>query len=219
MAWTTHFIIEWPDRREMGLQRRLGSGLSKMAAVFREWNISVFGNLAQRWKALLARLEGVQKAIERRGNPCLYNLENKLSEEYSITLRQGELYWLQKARSKWLSLGDRNTSYFHASTVIRRKRNSVGALQGEDGQWMFDQMSLRAISVQHYISLFKEEEGPMGRYPIAEHFAVMPEEFAKHSMLEVQADDVKKAIFKMGPYKAPGPNGFQPCFFFRISGI
>lgn len=33
--------------------------------------------------------------------------------------------------------------------------------------------------------------------------------------LEVSLEDVRKALFDMGPYKAPGPDRFQPIFFRR----
>ncbi|KAH0969686.1 hypothetical protein GBA52_028478 [Prunus armeniaca] len=33
-----------------------------------------------------------------------------------------ELYWCQRSRVNWLSAGDKNTRFFHLSTIQRRQR-------------------------------------------------------------------------------------------------
>ncbi|KAF7821145.1 reverse transcriptase [Senna tora] len=40
-----------------------------------------------------------------------------------------EEMWASKARMDWLSLGDSNTAFFHASVVMRRRTNKISALK------------------------------------------------------------------------------------------
>ena len=61
----------------------------------------------------MARLVGTQKALASRPNPFHINLQNQLSEEYNLTLQMEEEIWAMKARTNWIILGERNTSYFH----------------------------------------------------------------------------------------------------------
>ena len=46
------------------------------------------------------------------------------------------MLWFQKSREKWVELGDRNTKYFHTSTIIRRCRNRIEALKDNEDRWV-----------------------------------------------------------------------------------
>ncbi|KAJ4843640.1 hypothetical protein Tsubulata_020155 [Turnera subulata] len=85
-----------------------------------KWNWEVFGNIFHRKKVLLARISGIQrlKATARAGY-FLHSLEKELLVEYDRVLAQEEMLWFQKSRSQWVQNGDRNTSFFHTSTLIR----------------------------------------------------------------------------------------------------
>lgn len=43
--------------------------------------------------------------------------------------KQEEFYWGQRSKVKWLTWGDKNTSFFHASIVQRRDRNRLHGLK------------------------------------------------------------------------------------------
>lgn len=43
---------------------------------------------------------------------------------------------VRKSRQAAINDGDRNTRYFHLSTVIRRRRNKIETLQDEYGEWI-----------------------------------------------------------------------------------
>jgi hypothetical protein len=99
----------------------------------------VYGNIFQKKRKVLARLGEIQKAIAVRGNPHLYQLEDDLLAEYNQILRQEEIHWFQKSRCNWISFGDRNTSYFHTKTIIRRQRNKIKALKNELQVWVWEE--------------------------------------------------------------------------------
>ncbi|KAK8669033.1 hypothetical protein V6N13_106474 [Hibiscus sabdariffa] len=78
-----------------------------------EWNRVIFGSLSRRKQAIMARLRGIQKSIDKFRNPFLIHLESKLQLELEQILDQEGLLWKQKSRADWIAFGDRNTSYFH----------------------------------------------------------------------------------------------------------
>ena len=53
------------------------------------------------------------------------------------------MFWFQKSNEKWVKIGDRNTSFFHAQTIVHRKRNKVAGLFLADGSWCVDQEQLK----------------------------------------------------------------------------
>ena len=61
----------------------------------------------------------------------IVGLKRKLVEAY----KREEIYWSQKARIKWLQEGDKNTSFFHASVMSRRKQNRINGLKRRSGEW------------------------------------------------------------------------------------
>ncbi len=51
-------------------------------------------------------------------------------------LEQDELKWRQKSRELWLKEGDRNSKFFHLSTLIRRRKNFINEIKTEHGSWL-----------------------------------------------------------------------------------
>lgn len=103
----------------------------------------VFGNIFDRKFRCLARLGGVQKALQLRPSLKLADLEEALRRELDEVLEQEDIFWSQKSRVTWLTEGERCTKFFHTSTLIRRRQNNILRLKvlGED--WCEDQMVLK----------------------------------------------------------------------------
>lgn len=82
-------------------------------------------------KKLLARIGGIQQALERQPFRSLYRLESNLKKKLEEVLSQKELLWYQKSRRDWITYGDQNTSFFNQKTIIRRARNRITAIKDE----------------------------------------------------------------------------------------
>lgn len=186
--------------------------LGSLAQALQRWNKTVFGNVFQRKRRLLRRLEGIQRAMAQLVTPGLLKLEEKLRDELNETLRQEELVWMLKSRVQWLRDGDRNTKYFHTATLVRRRRNKIMGLLDENGVWVMDQQRLKELAVGFYSSLFRSESCLQEAFPSG-LFPSISEAKLLSLQRECSDDEVKRALFEMGPYKAPGPDGFHAGFF------
>ncbi|XP_031124346.1 uncharacterized protein LOC116027060 [Ipomoea triloba] len=109
------------------------SNVNRVESALTIWNRSVFGNIHRRKKTVLARLSGVQRRLSTAFHRGLAKLEQNLTNEYHEILFQEELLWFQRSREEWINSDDRNTAYYHASTTIRKARNSIKSLRDDLG--------------------------------------------------------------------------------------
>ncbi|KAA3461025.1 reverse transcriptase [Gossypium australe] len=88
----------------------------------------------------------------RTNSPCPFRF---LSVELEGIMDLEESLCRQKARSDWLTLGDRNTNYFHCKTYLRRHFNEIKALKLSDGEWCYDEEMLKAKTILFFKRLVK----------------------------------------------------------------
>ncbi|CAL2229041.1 unnamed protein product [Prunus armeniaca] len=135
----------------------VGSALDKtyyLVQPLKGWNVNVFGHLKKRKACLLARLNGIQKDLCRGSNTFLSKLEISLIEEYNCVLEQEAMLWKQKSRLQWLQEGDRNTKFFHLTTIIRRRRNKIERLKNNEGVWVEEAQDIKGLAMAYFEQLF-----------------------------------------------------------------
>ena len=82
----------------------------------------------------MARLNGIQRVVAVRPSSSLLDLENNLLKKLDVVLGQEQELWALKSRINWMVQGDRNTAFFHVSTLVRRKRNQILAIKNGVGE-------------------------------------------------------------------------------------
>ena len=71
----------------------LGEVVNKFTQAAIRWNVSHFGNIFTRKKNIMARINGIQRALSMRPSAFLVNLENELLKELDQVLNQEEEPW------------------------------------------------------------------------------------------------------------------------------
>ena len=107
----------------------LDENIKDVAASLSKWNKYFFGNFFKNKRRLWARINRVQKHLVEHRTNNLLKLQKKLQKELDLILRQEELYWFQSSREDWLTSGDRNTKFYHASTIVRNSNNDIRAYE------------------------------------------------------------------------------------------
>jgi hypothetical protein len=182
------------------------------ATTLKKWNRDVFGHCQTKIKELNSRIEKMQMQDITEQNA---KHEAALQGELNEWLRRNEVLWRQKSRETWLKDGDKNSKFFHLSTVIRRKRNSIDAIKNGDGEWITCKKDIRNHVVESFQHLFREE---------AVEFPLDLEHLIRPSISEVEnstlckiptPQEIKEVIFGMSNLKAPGPDGLPALFYKR----
>lgn len=91
-------------------------------------------------------------------NPYLALLELELQKEYNNIRDREAIFWKKKSREKWVHDGDRNTKFFHLTTMVRRRRNKIDGLFNSNGDWCVDHAGMKAIAISHFENLFSPHE-------------------------------------------------------------
>lgn len=63
------------------------------------------------------------------------------------------MLFFQKSRVQWIASGDKNTSFYHASVLIRRSKNRIVSLR-INGEWEMNEEVLQNHIRNFYIQLF-----------------------------------------------------------------
>lgn len=159
-TWLSHEKFRSFVEEKWCKNKGLMQALSSLATDLQVWNKEIFGNIFIQKRHLLARIAGVQSSLSSRKDRGLLKLEAKLRLELDEILHREELLWYQKSPVDWLCDGDRNTTYFHLSTLIRRWRNNIASIKDGDGNWVhekkFSQKFVRGI---FYFSIYRGGRG------------------------------------------------------------
>jgi hypothetical protein len=180
-----------------------------------QWNRDVFGNIFWKKQNLVARLRGIQCGLASAPNDFLVNLERKLRLEYLSVLQQEEEFWSVKSRYNWLIQGDRNTAFFHASTLVRRKQNRIFSLKDNMGNWVHLESEIAVLVRQGFMELFctSKVSAPRSLWSINNWSACLSAEDCEVLSLPITHAEVKAALWSLKPFKAPGPDGLHAGFF------
>ncbi|KAL5772200.1 hypothetical protein ACOSQ2_012124 [Xanthoceras sorbifolium] len=191
----------------------ISNKMHSLASNLKVWNKDSFGCIFKRKRVLLARILGIQRSLSGKYNSSLVSLENQLICEYNEIAKQDEVFWQQKSRINWLKNGDRNTKFFHLSTMIRRRRNKIEGLKDINGDWVEDKDGLKLLACNYFKTLFSRKIIDDDYSMLPQLFPTIDECSMRHICRGISDEDVKDSLFGIGGLKAPGPDGFPAAFF------
>ena len=119
-----------------------------------KWNKEQFGNIFARKRNIMARLNGIQKAMSVKPLTFLLNLENDFLKDLDTVLNREEELWALKSRVNWMIQGDRNTAFYHVSTLVRRKRNKIMAIKDSVGEWISQEEDIKELVRSGYSAIY-----------------------------------------------------------------
>ena len=182
----------------------------------KKWNKDVIGHCQRRIDVLLAKIQEIQKQDCTEEN-C--RKEAHLQADLNEWLLRNEILWKQKSREVWLKEGDKNSKFFHLSTIIRRRRNSIDAVKNDSGEWITDRREIQKHFVEKFKTLFNEEEE---EFPKNLENLITPCITEKENMelcrIPIQSE-IKQKLFQLQSLKALGPDGFPVLFYKKYWAI
>lgn len=137
-----------------------------------------------------------------------------LQNEYANILKNEEEFWMLKSRISWLSLGDKNTSFFHKSAIIRRRKNKINHLQLENGTWSLNPQEIGNHIISSLQSTFCDTQPPfLPDENLLLQFQKLTQSNSQHLIDPLDLLEIKNALWNIHPYKTPGDDGFHAAFY------
>lgn len=180
------------------------------------WNINNFGNLFQQKENLQTNIQAIQQVYFSSQDPNLLVIEQHLGFQLQELNMAEKGFWNQRARTNWLSLGDKNTS-FQTQALIRRKRKQILKIKDDNGFWFDnDEQNISYVFVSSFKKRFSLSSSP-SLADIQECISVIyhcisVEDNAK-LLAPVNLEEINIALYQIGPLKAPGPDGIHATFY------
>lgn len=133
---------------------------------------------------------------------------NLIKEYLNQAYIDEEIFWKQKSRVMWLRTGDKNTSYFHSVSRTRRIKNTLTSIQDEHGVIQRGHMNIARDATNYFDNIYNSQND------ISRHFPQVFQGFSQRVCLamnedlvrDISEEDIRDAVFQIGPHKAPGPD-------------
>ncbi|CAN1325525.1 LINE-1 reverse transcriptase homolog [Linum perenne] len=195
--------------------------LKEVATALTKWKRETIGvnkdeiSYPRKKKDEISRLLKDLQRLEADGSQTDNAEEKSIREKPQTCWKIEENYWAQRAGTTWLRLGDKNTKFFHASAVQRRKRNLISKLKDSSGVWIDEAADIEKHISDFYKELFRDERRVTDLSAMRDYPTVIDQSMQAKLDGPILEWEIKNAVFQMGPSKSPGPDGYPGSFFQR----
>lgn len=174
------------------------------------WHKKQFKRADEEIYKLKERLKGILNNDQHSAHWSeVQDIQNKIKELW----KREEIYWFQRSRIKWMQWGDRNSKFFHASTIQRRGRNRIERIKDNDGCWVEGLDKLFRMILDHFQELYSSDSSPIEQACLQQIPHVVSDQMNADLNAPVSEMEIKEAVDSLGALKAPGPDGLNGLFF------
>lgn len=117
------------------------------------WSREGIGVLANRISSTHSLLTDIQSALDSNKD---FAQEAIVRNQLENLLAQEEMLWAQRAKSKFIALGNKNTAYFHRISKIRRQRTNIKGIEDVQGTWTDIEEEVQNIFSDHFKNIYSE---------------------------------------------------------------
>ncbi|XP_042509284.1 uncharacterized protein LOC122084933 [Macadamia integrifolia] len=192
----------------------LTSKLKWLKGVLKTWARSAFPHIDRELEDAKTVLNQIHDQIAREGmNDHLFSLEADAKTGLVKALENHEKIWAEKARIRWLKVGDRNSKYFHLSVKMRRNKNTIRALKRLDGTMVEGKNQIGEYIVD-FFERFHKEAPTETHEDLLDNIPKVLNQMDCYMLDSLPGnEEIRRAVWELDPDSSSGPDGFSGVFF------
>jgi hypothetical protein len=98
-----------------------------------------------------------------------WNFRATVQDNLNGLLEQQRIYWKQRGRIKWATLGDENTKFFHANATVWHSKNYIRSLQYVDGVVRTQHDEKALLLWESFITIQEKHTNELSRHASVPH--------------------------------------------------
>ncbi|CAN1226181.1 LINE-1 retrotransposable element ORF2 protein [Linum grandiflorum] len=207
-VWSSHFV---GSRLFI-----LHSKFKALRHAIHAWQRSGVTNSARKIRLLTQTINNLRDQF-----PIPWSQISNLEHELGEACTEESHYWRQKCRNDWLDSGDRNTAFFHRTTIARQHYNRLGPLTDSAGtRYETEEEKLHHAS-HFYQTLFTSQFSSSSAFDENQPAINLVNPCITDAMNSSLTrpftnEDIKKAVFSIASSKSPGSDGFTAGFYHKF---
>ncbi|XP_023641325.1 uncharacterized protein LOC111831438 [Capsella rubella] len=194
----------WTFDSEEGVEEKISRCRSEIIS----WTKQKYQNSQKLIEKLKEELEDTMSSQETNQD-LISSINIRLLHAYKAE----EEFWKQRSRQLWLTLGDKNTGYFHAITRNRAVINKFSVIEDKEGQPIHSEEGILQVISDYFSELFTSIDGDRNTTIQTAIHPCITEEINQKLTILPSPEEIKRACFSIHADKAPGPDGFSASFF------
>jgi hypothetical protein len=125
-------------------------------------------------------------------------------------LKQQRVYWQQRGRIKWASLGDENMIFFHATATMKHNKNAIMMLRNGSGEEKFSHEDNAHILWEAYKDRLGTSEFSHIYFDLSQLLSIVPD--LEQLQNPFSKEEIDNIIVNLPSGKSLGPDGFNTDF-------
>lgn len=134
-----------------------------------------------------------------------------LNPEMEEIIEFKESIWRQKSRMTWLKVGDSNIAFFHRAVKFKAKRKTVYGMK-IGNEWLSDPKALKAKMFNFFRNHFSYHSRKWSM-DLEFNFKRLRDIDVASLEKPFSMEEIKEVVWSYDENKAPGPDGFNLCYF------
>ncbi|KAE8698885.1 Phospholipid-transporting ATPase 3 [Hibiscus syriacus] len=200
------------DLMERNNRRGIFSILQGTKKSIRNWSSREFNGISDSIETLEGRINELElKAQGSNLSPQEWDQVKQFRSNLWRLYRIEESVWFQRARTRWIKGGDRNTRFFHLCALNKNRRNAITSLK-INGTVVLDPSLIKT----HISDFFKTTFNSISTMEVENlflDFSKLSREQSTKIEEKFSEQEVWQAIASSDSSKSPGPDGFTMGFF------
>ncbi|KAM2667956.1 hypothetical protein EV2_019583 [Malus domestica] len=117
------------------------------------------------------------------------------------------VYWKVKSRNQWLKEDDKNTKFFHAQMLKRRRLNLIRGIEDSHGEWHEEDKEINETAIAYFAKLFQSSRPSQIDDIVRNVEARITPEDNNVLTAPVTTAEIVLAVSQIPPSRAPGLDG------------